>query len=90
MATPPLASTGIGSGLDVNAIVDKLMAVERRPLQALEQQQAAFRAKISAYGVLKSALGEAAFTTYLKLKHDDWNAYASQLTTWERETTLDC
>lgn len=56
MAIPPLASTGIGSGLDVNAIVDKLMAIERRPLQALAQQQAAFKSKISAYGVVKSAL----------------------------------
>ena len=56
MATPPLASTGIGSGLDVNAIVDKLMAVERRPLEALQAQQTQFKSKISAYGVLKSAL----------------------------------
>lgn len=56
MATPPLASTGIGSGLDVNAIVDKLMAVERRPLEALQAQQAQFKSRISAYGVLKSAL----------------------------------
>lgn len=56
MAIAPLASTGIGSGLDVNAIVDKLMAIERRPLEALAQQQAAFKSKISAYGVVKSAL----------------------------------
>ena len=56
MATPPLASTGLASGLDVNAIVDKLMAVERRPLAALQAQQAQFKSKLSAYGVLKSAL----------------------------------
>ena len=56
MATPPLASTGIGSGLDVNAIVEKLMAVERRPLDALQAQQATFKSRISAYGALKSAL----------------------------------
>jgi glutamine synthetase len=27
---------------------------------------------------------------YLKLKHDDWNAYSRHLTDWERQTTLDC
>ena len=56
MALPPLASTGIGSGLDVNGIVDKLMAIERRPLNVLAQQQAAFRSKISAFGAVKAAL----------------------------------
>ena len=29
-------------------------------------------------------------SAYLKLKHADWNDYASQLTEWERRTTLDC
>jgi glutamine synthetase len=28
--------------------------------------------------------------TYLKLKHDEWNAYSRHLTGWERETALDC
>jgi glutamine synthetase len=28
--------------------------------------------------------------SYLKLKRDDWNAYAQHLTEWERQTTLDC
>jgi flagellar hook-associated protein 2 len=56
MATSPLASAGIGSGLDVNAIIEKLMSVERRPLDALEKQQATFQSKISAYGVLKGTL----------------------------------
>ncbi|MCL4760994.1 MAG: flagellar filament capping protein FliD [Burkholderiales bacterium] len=56
MALSPLASPGIGSGLDVNAIVEKLMAVERRPLEAIARQQGAFQAKLSAYGVLKGAL----------------------------------
>ena len=57
MATPPLASAGLGSGLDVNAIIDKLMSIERRPLVALEKQHAAFESRISAYGSLKSVLG---------------------------------
>jgi len=40
--------------------------------------------------VLKSGLGEGAISSYLKLKHDDWNAYSRHLTEWERQTTLDC
>jgi glutamine synthetase type III len=39
---------------------------------------------------LRQALGEAFGAAYLKLRHADWNAYASHLTAWERETTLDC
>ena len=34
--------------------------------------------------------GEDVVRSYLRLKHDDWNAYARHLTEWERETTLDC
>lgn len=57
MATSPLASPGIGSGLDVNSIVEKLMALERRPLDAIATQQSAYQSRISAYGAVKSALG---------------------------------
>jgi glutamine synthetase len=28
--------------------------------------------------------------SYLKLKHEEWNAYARHLSPWERENTLDC
>ncbi|MBN9672059.1 type III glutamate--ammonia ligase [Roseibium aggregatum] len=38
---------------------------------------------------LKSAMGEAFSSAYLKLKHGEWNAYASHLSHWEREQTLD-
>ena len=31
-----------------------------------------------------------ALNAYLKLKHEEWNAYARHLTSWERENTLDC
>ena len=38
---------------------------------------------------LKAALGNAFSASYLKLKHQEWNAYASHLTQWERDNTLD-
>jgi len=40
--------------------------------------------------MLKDALGEDVMASYLRLKHDDWNAYSRHLTEWERQTTLDC
>ena len=40
--------------------------------------------------MLREGLGEDLAKSYLKLKHDDWNAYSRHLTDWERQTTLDC
>ena len=51
-----LSAPGIGSNLDVNGIVSQLMAIESRPLQALDQKEAAFQAQLSAFGTLKGAL----------------------------------
>jgi flagellar hook-associated protein 2 len=51
-----LSSPGIGSNLDVNNIVSQLMALERRPLQALDRKEASFQAQLSAFGTLKGAL----------------------------------
>jgi flagellar hook-associated protein 2 len=51
-----LTAAGIGSGIDVDSVVTQLMALERRPLVALQQKKADIDARISAYGSLKSAL----------------------------------
>lgn len=51
-----IASPGIGSGLDVNSIVGQLMAIERRPLAALDGKEAKQQAQLTAYGSLKGAL----------------------------------
>jgi flagellar hook-associated protein 2 len=51
-----ISSPGLGSGLDINGIVSKLMAVESQPLTLLATREASYQAKISAYGTLKSAL----------------------------------
>ena len=40
--------------------------------------------------VLREGLGQDVVGPYLKLKREDWNAYARHLTEWERQTTLDC
>lgn len=51
-----LSAAGIGSGLDINGIISQLMALERRPLDALLQKQSELDSQISAIGQLKSAL----------------------------------
>ena len=38
---------------------------------------------------LKAAFGEEFSSAFLKLKMDEWNDYASHLTQWERDNTLD-
>lgn len=54
--TTTLASPGLGSGLDVNAIVEKLMSVERKPLDQISKQETTTQSRISAFGSIKSAL----------------------------------
>ena len=49
-----ISSLGIGSGLDANSIVEKLMAIERAPLTALNRREASYQAKISAFGTIKT------------------------------------
>jgi flagellar hook-associated protein 2 len=51
-----VTATGIGSGLDINAILDQLIAVERRPLQLLDQKESRLQAQLSAYGIVKGSL----------------------------------
>ena len=52
-----LASLGIGSGLDLNGIITKLMAVEGQPLTVLTQKEAAFQAKPEGGHLIISDLG---------------------------------
>ena len=59
-----LSASGIGSNLDVNGIITSLMEVESRPLLLLDSKEAAFQAKLSAYGSLKGAVSS--FQTTVK------------------------
>ena len=53
---PSISSPGLGSGLDVNGIIAKLMAVEQQPLTALTKKEASYQAKLSAFGSMQGAL----------------------------------
>jgi flagellar hook-associated protein 2 len=54
MAT--ITSTGIGSGLDVNAIVTELMAIESRPLTLLQRSESDLNTQLSAIGTLQGRM----------------------------------
>jgi flagellar hook-associated protein 2 len=55
MAT--ISSAGLGSGLDVESIVTQLMAIERRPIDLLEEQTKKIETQLSSFGKLQSSLG---------------------------------
>ncbi|KAI3590815.1 Flagellar cap protein FliD [Cupriavidus sp. U2] len=51
-----VSSLGIGSGLQLNTLLDQLTTAESAPLTQIQSQQSSFQAKLSAYGTLQSVL----------------------------------
>lgn len=51
-----ISSPGIGSGLDIDSIITKLMAVEQQPLLKLATREASYQTKISSFGSLQGAV----------------------------------
>lgn len=49
-----ISSPGVGSGLDIKSIVSQLVALEQRPLTQLQTVASTTKAKLSAFGQLKS------------------------------------
>ena len=76
-----------GPRLDINMYTEghKAAGANKLPLNLLDALRALEQSE-----VLKQALGDKTVASYLKLKHEDWNAYSRHLTDWERQTTLDC
>jgi flagellar hook-associated protein 2 len=56
-----LSVGGLGSGLDIDGMITKLMAIESQPLTALSSKEAKAQAKTAAWDTVKSAV--AAFQT---------------------------
>ena len=52
MAT--ITSLGIGSGLDINTIVEQLVALERRPLTQMRSDASRLQTQVSSYGKMQS------------------------------------
>jgi flagellar hook-associated protein 2 len=55
-STSSISSLGVGSGLDAESIVTKLVALERQPITDLQTAASKIQTKISAYGKIQSAL----------------------------------
>lgn len=69
-----ISSTGIGSGLDVEGIITKLVALEKQPLTTLQNKATAIQTKISDYSQVKS-LVSAVTDAASKLSLDSgWNS----------------
>ena len=81
------SNRGPGDRLDINMYTEghKANGAKKLPLNLLDALRA-----LEESAVLRNAFGEKTLAAYIKLKHDDWNAYSRHLTDWERQTTLDC
>lgn len=53
-----ITSLGVGSGLDLESLVQNLVAAEARPIQLLESRKVDLDLKISGFGQIQSALSE--------------------------------
>ena len=51
-----ISSTGLGSGLDVNAIVSELMRIESRPLSLLQSAKSGLDTQVSTFGALQGRM----------------------------------
>jgi flagellar hook-associated protein 2 len=49
-----ITSLGVGSGLDLNSLVNNLVSLERRPIEQLQANQRALQGRVSSYGQIKS------------------------------------
>lgn len=70
--------------IDMYAEGHKVTGAPKLPLNLLDALRT-----FDADAGLKSALGDNFSAAYIKMKMQEWNAYASHLTEWERDTTMD-
>lgn len=74
---PAITSQGIGSGLDVETIVSKLVAVERQPVNDLKKRADTLQTKLSAFGKLQSNLSTLRDAAAKLNNLDTWGANLS-------------
>ena len=76
-----------GRRLDINMYTDghKIKRIRRLPLNLLDAVRLFDKSR-----VIRAGFGDEVVESYVKLKLDEWQKYASYITNWERENTLDC
>lgn len=79
--------TDPGKRLDIDMYADghTVRGAKKLPLNLLDALRALEKDK-----TLAASLGEETVSAFIKLKTMEWNDYASHLTDWERDHTLDC
>ena len=78
------ADPGKRYDIDMYAEGHKVRGAPRLPLNLLDALREFNKNK-----GLKSMLGDEFSAAYLKLKHQEWDAFAAHFSTWEKENTLD-
>ena len=78
------ADPGKRYDIDMYAEGHKVRGAPRLPLNLLDALREFDKNK-----GLKSMLGDEFSAAYLKLKHQEWDAFAAHFSTWEKENTLD-
>ena len=76
-----------GKRLDINMYTEghKAGKVKKLPLNLLDAIRDFDKSKI-----IRSGFGDELVNSYVKLKNQDWSTFNKHLSSWERETTLDC
>lgn len=76
-STSTITSLGVGSGLDAESIVTKLVALERQPIKQLQTQSDKLQTKISAFGNIKSSVSSLLDAARRLTNVDTWSATTS-------------
>ena len=69
-----ISSTGVGSGLDVESIITKLVALEKQPLTQLATKATIIQAKISDYSQIKSLVSTLSDAASKMTLDSGWNS----------------
>jgi flagellar hook-associated protein 2 len=69
-----ISSTGIGSGLQVEDIITKLMSIEKQPITRLQTAASTIQTKISAFGQLQSSLSSFRDSSLALTRASTWGA----------------
>ncbi|MEO8123567.1 MAG: flagellar filament capping protein FliD [Burkholderiales bacterium] len=67
-----ISSPGIGSGLDVNSIINQLLAIERQPIVQLQSKASQIQSQISEYGKLQSLTSAFRDAASALTKNETW------------------
>ncbi len=72
---PIISSPGIGSGMDIAAIVNKLSELERQPLVQLKKQVGTLESRLSVYGQVKSQMASLQDAAAKLSSNDAWSQF---------------